>query len=75
MTLGQGALLKQYVDVRLNDEIADALKHLLDNVLPGARDYECAEEELSAAFARNPAPVSWIAESQYARRCAASLSL
>jgi hypothetical protein len=39
--------------------LTDALNHLLNNVLPAACDYERAEEELTAAFARDADPGSW----------------
>jgi hypothetical protein len=40
--------------------LLETLNHLLNNVLPAARDYECAGHDLSAAFARNADPQSWI---------------
>jgi len=55
--------------------LAEALNHLLNNVLPAARDYERAEEELSAAFARNAEPQSWITEGQQAKRRAAEVAI
>jgi hypothetical protein len=55
--------------------LAGTLKHLLDNALPAARDYERAEEELSAAFARDADPGSWAAEGQHAKRRAAEVAI
>jgi hypothetical protein len=55
--------------------LIDTLKHFLDNVLPAARDYERAEEELSAAFVRDADPGSWQAEGQHAKRRAAEVAI
>jgi len=44
-------------------------------VLPAARDYERAEHDLSAAFARDADPQSWIAEGQQAKRRAAEVAI
>jgi hypothetical protein len=55
--------------------LTEALNHLLNNVLPAARDYERSEEELSAAFGRNADPQSWIMEGQQAKRRAAEVAI
>lgn len=55
--------------------LKETLNHLLSNVLPAARDYEQAEEELSAAFARDADPQSWTIEGQQAKRRAAEVAI
>ena len=55
--------------------LTDTLNHLLNNVLPAARDYQQAERELSAAFARNNDPQSWTTEGQQAKRRAAEVAI
>ena len=51
------------------------LNHLLHNVLPAARDYEAAEDELSLAFNQNPDPMSWEQQGQHAKRRAAEVAI
>jgi hypothetical protein len=51
------------------------LNHLLHNVLPAARDYEAAEDELSLAFNQNPDPTSWEQQGQHAKRRAAEVAI
>jgi hypothetical protein len=51
------------------------LNHLLHNVLPAARDYEAAEEQLSLAFKQNPDPTSWEQPGQQAKRRAAEVAI
>jgi hypothetical protein len=55
--------------------LANTVNHMLNNVLPAARDYERAEEELSSAFQRNSDPQSWIKEGQTAKRRAAEVAI
>ena len=55
--------------------LSDTLNHLLTNVIPAARDYEHAENELSRAFARNADPKSWKGEGDHAKRRAAEVAL
>jgi hypothetical protein len=55
--------------------LTETLNHLLNNVLPAARDYKWAEDELSAAFARNADPQSWAAEGHQAKRRAAEVAI
>jgi hypothetical protein len=55
--------------------LTDTLNHLLNNVIPAARDYERAEEGLSSAFQRNSEPQSWIEEGQTAKRRAAEVAV
>src|SRR5258708_38090339 len=55
--------------------LTNTLSHLLNNVIPAARDYEHAEKELSSAFARDPDPQTWTVESQQARRRAAEVAI
>lgn len=54
---------------------ADVLSHLLNNVLPAARDYEQAEKELSTAFARDDDPKQWVIEGQQVKRRAAEVAI
>src|SRR6202035_1422240 len=55
--------------------LTGTLNHLLNNVLPAARDYERAEGELSAASTRNADPQSWTMEGQQAKRRAAEVAI
>jgi hypothetical protein len=55
--------------------LTNTLAHLLNNVIPAARDYEQAEDELTRAFARNPDPNSWAEEAQRAKRRAAEVAI
>jgi hypothetical protein len=55
--------------------LKNALNHLLANVIPAAQDYNRAESELSAAFARNAAPSHWATAGQYAKRRAAEVAV
>jgi len=47
----------------------------MTNVLPAARDYEQAEDELSHAFARDADPKTWQQEGQQAKRRAAEVAI
>lgn len=55
--------------------LKSTLNHLLTNVIPAARDYDRAENELSAAFAQNPDPVHWATAGQHAKRRAAEVAV
>jgi hypothetical protein len=55
--------------------LTNTLTHLLNNVIPAARDYEQAEDELTRALARNADPNSWAEEGQRARRRAAEVAI
>jgi hypothetical protein len=55
--------------------LTETLNHLLNNVLPAARDYERSEEELPAAFGRNADARSWVMEGQQAKRRAAEVAI
>jgi hypothetical protein len=53
----------------------NTVSHLLNNVLPAARDYAEAESELSHAFGRDPDPRKWGQEGQHAKRRAAEVAI
>jgi hypothetical protein len=55
--------------------LTNTLAHLLNNVIPAARDYEQAEHELTRAFARKADPKSWAEEGQRAKRRAAEVAI
>jgi len=55
--------------------LESALNHLLTNVLPAAQDYDHAENELSAAFARNADHANWATAGQRAKRRAAEVAV
>ena len=55
--------------------LSETFNHLLNNVLPAAHDYERAEGDLTAAFARDGDPQSWIVEGQQAKRRAAEVAI
>jgi hypothetical protein len=55
--------------------LTDTLAHLLNNVIPAARDYEQAEYELTRAVERDADPNSWAEEGQRAKRCAAEVAI
>ena len=55
--------------------LSNTVHHLMTNVLPAARDYEQAEDELSHAFARDADPKTWQQEGQQAKRRAAEVAI
>ena len=55
--------------------LTNTLDHLMTNVLPAARDYKQAENELSRAFDRNADPSTWQREGQQAKRRAAEVAI
>lgn len=55
--------------------LTNTLKHLLDNVIPAANDYERAEIDLSNAFSRDNSEASWVAEGTLAKRRAAEVAI
>jgi hypothetical protein len=55
--------------------LTDTLAHLLNNVIPAARDYEQAEDELTRAVARDADPSTWVEEAQRAKRRAAEVAI
>jgi hypothetical protein len=55
--------------------LTNTLNHLMTNVLPAARDYAQAENELSRAFGRNNDPNAWEGEGQHAKRRAAEIAI
>jgi hypothetical protein len=55
--------------------LIDTLAHLLNNVIPAARDYEQAEDALTRAVQRDADPDSWAEEGQRAKRCAAEVAI
>jgi hypothetical protein len=55
--------------------LENVVEHLLNNVVPAARDYEHAENALTAAFAKDADPKSWADEGQHAKRRAAEVAI
>lgn len=55
--------------------LTKVVEHLLNNVIPAARDYEQAEESLSLAFRNNSDPSSWAEQGQHAKRRAAEVAI
>lgn len=53
--------------------LSRTVKHLLENVLPAARDYFAAEQALSEAYQRNP--TAFTAEAHLAKRRAAEVAI
>jgi hypothetical protein len=51
------------------------IDHLLQNVLPAAKDYEVSEEELSLAYNVNQSPDTWAVAAADAKRKAAQLAI
>lgn len=66
---------------RIGSEVEDVVllqttRHLLDNVLASAAEYEAAEAALSSAFQRHSDdPAAWSAEARTAKRKAAELAI
>jgi hypothetical protein len=55
--------------------LADAVDHLVHNVLPAAADYAAAERELSDAYRADSTPAAWEAAARTAKRRAAELAI
>jgi hypothetical protein len=55
--------------------LADAVDHLIHNVLAAAADYETAERELSEAYLADFSPTAWEGAARIAKRRAAELAI
>jgi hypothetical protein len=54
---------------------ADTVDHLIHNVIPAATDYMMAENELTAAYAKDVTPAAWESAGRHAKRRAAELAI
>jgi len=50
---------------------ADTVDHLIHNVIPAATDYMTAENELTAAYAKDVNPAAWESAGRHGKRRAA----
>lgn len=55
--------------------LKETVDHLLNNVVPAAKDYESAEDELTRAFEKDADPNRWAEEGRRAKRRAAEVAI